>query len=417
MRNLKKRILTLFAATSLCISSLSIAGCGSTGSSNAESDTIKIGHMSDLSGEMATTGPWNATELAVKEINESGGVLGKQIELVSVDTQSDTKRYQEMAKKLVLEDGVKAVFTNGSSASREAIRPFLEQNKTVYFYNSVYEGGVASKYVFCTGGIPEQQILPMLEYAKENNLGNKVFLVSPDYNYGQICSEWVQEYAKELGIEIAGVEYIPLGVSQFSSTISKIQNSGADMVFTLLVGGSHYSFFEQWATADIGDINIVSSNLFANYEHLRFPSPTLDNAYSITNYFEELDTDASKEFVSKMKENYPDEEYITCEMETAYNAVYLWKEAVEKAGTADCDKVVEALESGEISFDSPGGTITMDGVSHQTTANMYIIQCTPEHKLNEVKELPDQEPTYLKSIGVDLRDSAPNKQFSPLEDK
>lgn len=417
MKKILKKVLSVITVSSLCMASLSIAGCGKSAGSSEEEDTIKIGHMSDLSGEMASTGPWNATELAVEEINEAGGVLGKKLELIAVDTQSDTKRYQEMAKKLVLEDGVKAVFTNGSSASREAIRPFLEQNETVYFYNSVYEGGVASKYVFCTGGIPEQQVLPMLEYAKSNGLGEKIFLVSPDYNYGQICSEWVQEYAKELDLEVVGVEYIPLGVSSFSSTISKIQSSGADMVFTLLVGGSHYSFFEQWGTANISGINIISSNLFANYEHLRFPSPTLDNAYSIINYYEELDTDASKEFVQKMKEKYPDEEYITCEMETAYNAVYLWKEAVEKAGTADCDKVVEALESGEISFDSPGGTITMDGQTHQATANMYVVQCDTEHKLQQKEELLNMESTYLKDLGIDLREDAPNKQFSPLEDE
>lgn len=414
IKNLKK-ITSAIIISSLCISS--IIGCGNNLASDSGGETIKIGHLSDISGEMATTGSKNATELAVEEINENGGVLGKKVELISIDTQSDTKRYQEMAKKLVMQDEVKAVFTNGSSASREAIRPIMEQNKTVYFYNSIYEGGVASKYVFTTGAIPEQQILPMLKYAKENNLGKKVFLVSPDYNYGQICSEWVKKYSKDLGIEVAGAEYIPLGVSQFSSTISKIQSSGADLVFTLLVGGSHYSFFEQFGTANISNVTIISSNLFANYEHLRFPSPTLDNAYSVSNYYEELDTDESKEFVKKIKEKYPNEQYVTSEMETAYNAVYLWKEAVEKAGTADCDKVVEALESGDISFDSPGGHITMDGQTHQTNANIYVIKCDTDHKLQKIQELEGQEPIYLKELGVDLRKESPNKQFSPLEEK
>src|SRR5699024_10380826 len=139
---------------------------GNGESPSSDEDTIKLGVLEDRSGDFALVGiqKSHAVELAVEEINNDGGLLGKEIEIVAPDTQSDDTRYQEMTRKLILEDEVDVIMGAFSSASREAIRPIMEENEMLYFYNNQYEGGVASKYTFPTGAVPEHQVMTVMEY-------------------------------------------------------------------------------------------------------------------------------------------------------------------------------------------------------------------------------------------------------------
>src|SRR5690625_1712204 len=129
----KKLILSI---VSLLIIFSVLAACSD--SSSSDEDTIKLGVLEDRSGDFALVGiqKSHAVELAVDEINEDGGLLGKQIEIIAPDTQSDDKRFQEMARKLILEDEVDAIMGAFSSASREAIRPIMEEHEMLYFYNN-----------------------------------------------------------------------------------------------------------------------------------------------------------------------------------------------------------------------------------------------------------------------------------------
>ena len=133
---MSKKLLTLILALMMIVASLGVSGLAL-----AEEETIKLGGLYDRTGDFALVGiqKYNAALLAISEINANGGLLGKQIELIAPDTQSDNTRYQEMARKLILEDKVVAIHGAMSSASREAIRPIMEENKMLYFYNNKYE--------------------------------------------------------------------------------------------------------------------------------------------------------------------------------------------------------------------------------------------------------------------------------------
>ncbi len=398
----------------------SLIGCGKSGSSETGSssggDTIKVGVLLDQSGENAQTASTHGYQLAFDEINAAGGVLGKKIEPIIVDCQSNTQKYQEMAKKLVLNDKVDVCFSSGTSASREAIRPIFDENKKLYIYPTFYEGGVADKYNLCTGSAPEQAILPLLQYVKDNSIGGKVYILAADYNYGQICSQWVQKYCDQLGMEVVGTEYVPLGVSQFNSSISKIQSSGADMVYTLLVGSSQFSFFEQWGTAGLSNVKLMSTcNIAYSYDHKRVKAPILNGMLAASTFFEEMDTDAAKAFVEKFRDAYPDEPYIYNEAEGAYSAVYLWKAACEKAGTYDTEGVISAFQKNEIGYDAPSGKMTIDGTTNHAKLTVTIAEVQEDHTLKMVKTCEDMEPTYLKELGIDLTKENPSKQYSPLD--
>jgi urea transport system substrate-binding protein len=402
---------------------LSACQSESSGGEGAEDDPIKLGILEDQSGDFSLVGiqKLHGAELAVEEINENGGLLGRQIEIVAPDTQSDNNRYQEMARKLILEDQVDVIMGGYSSASREAIRPIMEQNKMLYFYNNQYEGGVASKYTFATGAVPEHQITTLME-AMIEEYGPKVYTIAADYNFGQISADWIKRTVEENGGEMVGEEFIPLGVSQFSSTISRIKEAKPDVLVTLLVGQDQSSFYGQWAKAGDTEIPMATTvNMVQGYEHKRFDPPALANSYVTATFMEELaDSDTSvsataKEFVDKFYEKFPDDEYVGMEAEAQYTGVMLWAEAVEKAGTTKTEAVIDALENG-VSYDGPAGTVTIHGPTHHAIRNVFLAYSDQEHNITFTKEWEAIEPDWLSTEKeVDLTTKDDFSQYTPLD--
>ena len=389
--------------------------------SSVKADTIKLGILEDETGNfaIAVVPKIHAYELAVKEINANGGVLGKKLEIVRYDTQSDNRRYQEFARRLIKKDKVDVVFGAFSSASRESIRGIMEKNKMLYFYNNQYEGGVCSKTTFMTGAVPEQQFSTLVPWMMEK-YGKNVYTIAADYNFGQISAEWVRQIVKENGGTMVGEEFIPLDVSQYSQTIQKIQKAKPDVLMTLLVGAKQASFYEQQASAGLKIPMATSINVGQAYEHKRFAPPALENMYVTVNYIEEVHDviksgefhDKSKDYVKRFRALYPDEPYINMESANAYNAIYIYAKAVEKAGTTETMKVVEALESG-ISQDGPSGVVTMDPKSHHGSHTIFLIEVGKGHKVSIPKIWKDIKPYWLGESGCDLANKADYSQYTP----
>lgn len=425
-----KKFTALFAAATLMITAF--AGCGSNGtagnSSNADTtDTkstteddgvIKIGIMEDLTGECALLGVQkvHAYHVAVDEINEAGGINGQQIELVEVDACSDNTKYQELSRSLILDEKCDVVMGCATSASREAVRPIFEDNNAILFYNNQYEGGVASHNVFCTGLVPEQQVTPMVEGMLEM-YGSKVYIIAADYNFGQITAEWVQKEVEEKGGEIVGTEFVPMGTTQFSSSISMIQDANPDILCVLAAGSSQTAFFEQWATSGIEGLPMMTTvNIAQMYEHKQFDPPALANMHVCANYVEEMDNEDAKAFTEKMYAAYPDDAYFGMEAAASYEAIYLYKAAVELAGTTETEAVIDALESGITLEHMPSGTIVMNGDTHHVTKDITLIRCDENHELHFEKTFEQVAPNWLSSeMDIDLREEAPNEQYTPLD--
>jgi len=389
--------------------------------SSAWADTIKLGILEDETGNfaIAVVPKIHAYELAVKEINAAGGVLGKQLEIVRYDTQSDNRRFQEFARRLIKKDKVDVVFGAFSSASRESIRGIMEKGKMLYFYNNQYEGGVCSKTTFVTGAVPEQQFSTLVPWMMEK-YGKNVYTIAADYNFGQISAEWVRQIVKESGGTMVGEEFIPLDVSQFSQTIQKIQKAKPDVLMTLLVGAKQASFYEQQASAGLNIPMATSINVGQAYEHRRFAPPALENMYVTVNYIEEVHDviksgefhDKSKDYVKRFRALYPDEPYINMESANAYNAINIYAKAVTKAGTTDTMKVVEALESG-ISFDGPSGVVTIDPKSHHGSHTIFLVRVGKGHEVTIPKIWKDIKPYWLGDTGCDLANKADYSQYTP----
>src|ERR1043165_1870 len=208
----------------------------------AQANVIKVASIHDLSGGLDIYGrPMvDCLTYAVEEINAAGGLLGKQLKLISYDAQSNIQLYTQYATEAATKEKVAVVHGGITSASREAIRPLLKRFNTLYFYNTLYEGGVCDRNIFCTGSTPAQTVEKLVPYVQKK-WGKKVYTIAADYNYGQITAKWVKKYAQDNGGEVVQTDFFPLDVTDFGPTIKKIQAAKPDLVMSALVGAAHIS--------------------------------------------------------------------------------------------------------------------------------------------------------------------------------
>jgi len=396
-----------------------LAGCIG-GGSGSESDTIKIGVLEDQSGNFSLVGTpkWRASKLAIEEINDDGGIMGKQIELFDPDPQSDNQRYQQLTEQLIQQDNVDALWAGYSSATREAIRPIIDREDQLYFYTTQYEGGVADKNVYCMGPTARQQLGSVVPYMIDN-FGTDIYTIAADYNFGQLSADWVKVIAQENGASVNNEEFIPLEVQNFGSTISNIKDADPDFVMAILVGNNHSSFWNQRTSAGL-DIPMGTSTVMAQgYQHKRLEPPALENVYGGFNYMEEIPTDRNENYVSRYYDRWPDAGYANEESVNNYFSIYLYKKAVEEAGTTDQEAVMEVLNGGmEITGDkSPEGDITLQGPVHHMTHNMRVMKCDAEHNITveDQRRIPEQFLSETVDIDLSGGDSDLEKQFTPTE--
>jgi urea transport system substrate-binding protein len=358
-------------------------------------DKIRIGTILDLSGPFQPFGMQKkrCLDLAVEEINQKGGLLGRQLELVSYDAQSNNQLYAQYATQLGLRDKVSVVQAALQSSSREVIRPILRRSNTLYFYNTPYEGGVCDRNTFCTGTTPGQLLANLLPFMI-NRFGKKIYVLAADYNFGQLSEKWTRKLAKENGAEVIASEFFPLDVAQFGPTISKIQAAKPDFIVNTFVGPAHAAFYGQWAAAGMKrQIPIASQTFGEGGEVVRMPPEVSDGIFVCYSYMDEIDTPENQAFIQKFKAKYgADYGYLGDLSMAEYMGIYLWAEGVKKAGKVDRNDVIKALES-NISLDMPGGKVTFDPATHHCIFDMYLGVAGTDRKFKILQKFPQERPT------------------------
>ncbi|MBO0754581.1 MAG: transporter substrate-binding protein [Bradyrhizobiaceae bacterium] len=340
----------------------------------AAADPIVIASMYDLSGGLEAAGKpmFDVLNFAVGEMNASGGLLGREIKVVSFDTQTNMQLYAQYAQEAALKDKVAVVHGGITSASREVIRPVLDKYKTLYFYDMPYEGGVCDRNIFIDGVTPAHNTELLVDYGLKN-WGKKVYTLAADYNYGQITSDWVKKYVKDGGGEVLGTEFFPLDATNFGSTISKIQASKPDWIMTVLVGGGPISFYRQFHAAGLsGKIPIASTTFGGANEQLVLTPEESNGVIVAYNYIEAIDNPVNKDFLKRFRAKYgADYPPITDLAMSSYQGMLLWAAGLTKSGTLDREKTIEALETG-ISIDGPSGKVTIDPATHHCIFDVHL---------------------------------------------
>jgi urea transport system substrate-binding protein len=377
-------------------------------------ETVKVGVLHSLSGTMAIseTSLRDVLLYAFDEINAAGGVMGKKIEPVVVDGASNWPLFAEKAKQLLEQDKVAVTFGCWTSVSRKSVLPVFEEKKGLLFYPVQYEGEEMSPNIFYTAEAVNQQATPAVDYLLAEGK-KKFYLIGSDYVYPQTTNLILLEYLLSKGVPLENIgggfrkddkgeiisagKYTPFGHTDYQQIVAEIKQfaAGGDAcVINTLNGDTNVPFFKEYAAAGLtAETCPVVSFSISEDEFRGLPAKQLVGQLGCWTYFQSLKTPANKKFVDGFqawlkKTDTPGivkEGRVTCSpMVLSYDGVYLWKKAVEKAGSFEIDKVVAALESG-ISFDGPGGTVTTQK-NHHLTKNVYIGETKADGQFKVLKE-------------------------------
>ena len=365
-------------------------------------ETVKVGILHSLSGTMAIseTSLRDVLLFTFDEINAKGGVLGKKIEPVVVDGASNWPLFAEKAKQLLEQDKVAVTFGCWTSVSRKSVLPVYEKNNGLLFYPVQYEGEEESQNVAYTAEAVNQQATPAVDYYLAEGK-KKFYLLGTDYVY--LLSKGVKleniggGFKKdESGKIIAAGKYTPFSHTDYQQIIAEIKQfaaSGDACVISTLNGDTNVPFFKEYAAAGLtAEKCPVVSFSISEDEFRGLPAKQLVGQLGCWTYFQSINTPANKKFVADFHAwlkttkapGVVKEGRVTCSpMVLSYVGVYLWKAAVEKAGSFDVDKVRAAYKTG-LSFDGPGGKVTTQKNMH-VTKNVFIGETKADGQFKIVK--------------------------------
>lgn len=390
------RIMSVLSAMTIGIS---FTACGSE-SASTDSDTVKVGLLHSLTGSMAISekSVRDAEVLAIEEINSAGGVLGKQIKYVEEDGASEPSTFATKAEKLIDSEKVATIFGCWTSSSRKAVKPIVEDYNALLWYPVQYEGMESSKNIVYTGAAPNQQIVPAIEYLVEQGY-TKFFLLGSDYVFPRTANMIINAQLENAGLEVVGEEYADMDQTDFSAIIAKIESAKPEVIINTLNGTGNVSFFKQMSEKNYtSDDYMTMSFSIAEEEVATIGANILQGHLVSWNYYQTTETDKNKAFVEAYKAKYGNDRVTSDPAEAAYDAVYLWKEACEKANSFEVGDVVSAIEKGDISFDAPEGTVTINGENHHLSKPVRIGEVGTDGLIHEIYATDAVEPDSLLCV-------------------
>ncbi len=400
-------------------------------------NVVKVGVLHSLSGTMAIseTSLRDMLLFAFDQINAAGGIEvgGKsyKIQPVVEDGASNWPLFAEKTKELLEQDHVPVIFGCWTSVSRKSVLPVLEKDDGLLFYPVQFEGEEQSKNVGYTAEAVNQQAIPAVDYLLSQGI-KKFYLLGTDYVYPQTTDLILYKYLLLHGVSpedigggftkddsgkvISAGKYVPFGYTDFQQIVSDIKQfaaSGDACVINTINGDSNVPFFKEVVAAGLTpDVCPIVSFSLAEDELRSMPTKNLVGELGCWSYFMSLKTPENKAFLSAWNEWLKTEDHpgvvkehrvVDSPMELSYDGVYLWKEAVEKAGTFDVDAVRKVLDSGTISFNGPSGKITVQP-NQYTTKNVYIGTTLANGQFEIIKQFPQVvgEPWMLKKLDTEL---------------
>src|ERR1700712_1119670 len=359
-------------------------------------DTVKIGILHSLSGTMAIseTSLRDVVLMAVDEINAKGGVLGKRLEPVIVDPASNWPLFAEKAKQLIVQDKVACTFGCWTSVSRKSCLPVFEAKYTtaenpygggLLFYPVQYEGEEQSHNIFYTGASPNEQLIPAAEYmmSKDGGSKTKFYLLGTDYVFPRTANKVLKAFLLAKGVPAANIaeEYTPFGHSDYQTIVAKIKEFAKDgdaCILSTINGDSNVPFYKEFANQGLTAEKCPIMAFSVAEDELRsMETEKLVGHLAAWNYYQSQDTPENKKFVAAFKKYCAEaklpggEARVTDDpIEAAYFGVYVWKAAVEKAGSFNIEKVIPAVLGQK--FMAPGGEKQMDVLNHHTYKPVII---------------------------------------------
>ena len=343
-----------------------------------------------LSGANSVVAPSvvQSTELAAAEINAAGGILGRKVEVVVADDGSGAQGAQKAFDSLVFQKKVDVLISMETSAARNAGLPIVNRGQVPYIYTSFYEGRSCSPWMYVNAWVPEQQVAPIVDHFMKSEKAKTFFLIGSDYAFGRGMLEFTAAYVEQQGGKVLGDEYLPMDGTDWTPIISKLKASGADALITSTAGGApNVTLTKQLRAAGV---DIPYGNLAVDEGTALGMGADAAGIYISASYITDIPSSENKTFLENMKAKFGGDLKTPNDLSVPqYEAVYLYKLAVEKAGSTDAKAVIDAL--GEVSFQGPRGSIQMNKQRH-APLTMYLAQVQKDGSIKLINSFKDVDP-------------------------
>jgi len=364
----------------------------------SEEKEIRVGFETALSGEWTIYGiPMHQTTLlAIDEINQAGGLLGKKLVLLAEDNKTDTKTGAEKALRLIERDKVAVLAGTISSAMREAVTPVAVSHHMLYLYPTFYEGGCCNKLIFCLGEVPSQQLEPFIPWFMKE-YGKKVYVIGADYIWPHILNKHVRRIVEREKGTVVNEEYVPIPVSEFSSSIARIKQTKPDVVYSDLAGSAHLAFYKQFYAEGLQKQIKIGTPVVDEFAVKSLGPEVAEGIYSCFAYFDVLNTPRNNEFKEKYYKKFGAGAPVGTIAQCMYIGIHMWALGVKKAGTTKVDSVIKAMESG-LKFNAPEGDVYLEPKTHHLTHAAHIGRVNAKGQFDIVKSfssIPSNEPCKL----------------------
>jgi urea transport system substrate-binding protein len=316
-------------------------------------EAIKVGVLHSLSGTMAIseTTLKDVMLMLVEEQNKKGGLLGKKLEAVVVDPASNWPLFAEKARELISQHKVAAVFGAWTSVSRKSVLPVFKELNSILFYPVQYEGEESERNVFYTGAAPNQQAIPAVDYLAKEESVERWVLAGTDYVYPRTTNKILEAYLNSKGVKAEDImiSYTPFGHSDWQTIVADIKKFGSagkkTAVVSTINGDANVPFYKELANQGVKatDIPVIAFSV-GEEELAGVDTKPLVGHLAAWNYFQSVDTPENKAFIEKWKAFTKNEKRVSNDpMEAHVIGFNMWVKAVERAGTADPDKVIDAI--------------------------------------------------------------------------
>lgn len=327
---------------------------------------IRVGILHSTSGAMAISeqAMVDAELLAIEEINQKGGVLGRRIEPILADGKSDWPTFAIQAEHLISDEKVCTIFGCWTSASRKNVLPVVEKHDHLLVYPMAYEGLEQSFNIIYTGAAPNQQIIPAVKWSFDN-IGKRFFLVGSDYVWPHSVNAIIKDQLKALGAELVGEDYIFFGSSDVEAVVSKIKQSKPDLIFSAVVGDSNIAFYKALRDAGIKpETTPVVSVSIGETELRKLSVKDMVGNYAAWNYFQSINRPENQAFVQRFQAKYGRDRVTSDVLEASYFSVYLWAQAVSECGSDNVQNIRKSMLTQ--SLNAPEGVVSIDPETQHT---------------------------------------------------
>ena len=351
------------------------AGCAWVGvqAYGKAKDPIRVGLLHSQSGPLAVSeaSMVDAEVFALEQLNAQGGLLGRRIEWVIADGRSDPATFAREAERLIASEKVSVIFGCLSSSCRKAVKPVVERTNHMLVYPVAYEGMEASPNIIYTGAAPNQQIIPTVKWSRDILKAKTYFLIGTDYVWPRAANEVVKDQLKALGATILGEEYLPENGAGLDAALEKAVKAHPDVILSTIVGDANLPFYQKIRAPGGQCLKIPVITLPVTEEELReLPVMEMINDYAVCNYFQSIDRPENIAFVKAFKTRFGQDRVTSDPINTAYNSVKLWAQAVSEAESSVVHEVYKTMQ--RQSLNAAEGVISIDRETKHTWRPFFV---------------------------------------------